>query len=309
MTREEFFYDSRDGISKVRAMLWIPDGEIKGIFQIVHGMAEHIERYDDFACFMADKGFLVAANDHIGHGKSCTNPDKKGYFCKDDSVTVVVRDIHRLKKKVQERYSGKKYIILGHSMGSLMLRNYLFKYGKGIDGAIVMGTASSPGYIAAGGKLLIKAIAAVKGWEYRSKFADGLVNAKPNARIEHKRTDFDWLTREESVVDKYIDDEDCGFLFTLNGHYTVVDSVAKLNSKKGLNSMPKDLPVLFVSGEEDPVGGYGIGVRRAYDQFRAAGMNNISMKLYPKARHELLNETNREEVYKDILDFSEGILK
>ena len=309
MTREEFFYDSRDGISKVRAMLWIPDGEIKAIFQIIHGMAEHIERYDDFASYMAENGFLVAANDHIGHGKSCVDAGKKGYFCKDDSVTVVVRDVHRLKKKIQERFSGKKYIILGHSMGSLMLRNYLFKYGKGIDGAVIMGTASQPSFVTVGGKLLIKIMAAFKGWEYRSKLADSLVMGKPNAKIENKRTDFDWLTREDEIVDRYIADQDCGFLFTLNGYYTVVDAVSKLNSKKSINGIPKELPMFVVSGEEDPVGGYGIGVRRAYDQYRAAGMKNISMKLYKGARHEILNETNRDEVYKDILDFAEGILK
>lgn len=309
MTREEFYYDSRDGINKIRAMLWIPDGEIKAVFQIIHGMAEHIERYDDFACYMAEHGFLVAANDHLGHGKSCPDASKRGYFCKEDSVTVVVRDIHRLKKKVQEKYAGKKYIILGHSMGSLLLRNYLFKYGKGIDGAIVMGTASQPSYITAPGKLLLKIMALFKGWEYRSKMADGLVMGKPNARIENKRTNSDWLTRDEAMVDKFVADEACGFMFTLNGYYTVADAVSRLNSKKNLSKMPKDLPVIFVSGEEDPVGSYGAGVRRAYDQFRAAGMKNVSIKLYPGARHELLNEINRDEAYKDVLDFAEGILK
>ena len=308
MTREELYYDSRDGISKIHALRWIPDGEIKAIFQIVHGMAEHIERYDDFACFMADKGYLVVANDHLGHGKSCADKSKKGYFCENDPVTVVVRDVHRLKKKTQEKYPGKPYIILGHSMGSLMLRNYIFRYGKGIDGAIIMGTASHPAYLTTGGKLLIRIMAAFKGWEYRSRFTDGLVNGKPNARIKDSRTDFDWLSREDSVVDKYISDEDCGFLFTLNGHYTVVDSVARLNNKKELEKMPKDLPVLFVSGEEDPVGEYGEGVKRACEQFLAAGMKNTSMKLYPGARHELLNEIGRAEVYADMLDFAERIV-
>lgn len=307
MVKEELFYDSRDGKNKIRALRWIPDGEVKGIFQIIHGMAEHIERYDDFARFMADNGYIVVANDHLGHGKSCSDKSKKGYFCENDPVTVVTRDVHRIKKMTQEKYPGKPYIILGHSMGSLILRNYLFRYGKGIDGAIIMGTASQPGYMTVPGKLLIRLIALFKGWEYRSKLADGLVNGKPNARIKNKRTDFDWLTRVDETVDKYIADDDCGFLFTLNGHYTVVESVDRLNSKKELTKMPKDLPVLFVSGEEDPVGGYGAGVKRAYEQFEQAGMTKLSIKLYPGARHELLNETNREEVYKDLLEFCDEI--
>lgn len=303
MRKEEIYYDSRDGINKVYGMYWIPDGEIVGILQIIHGMAEHIGRYDDFASYMATNGFLVVANDHIGHGKSLIDDKDKGYFCEDDSVTVVTRDVHRLKKITQDKYPGLPYVILGHSMGSLILRNYLFRYGKGIDGAIIMGTANHSNLESFGGKLVLKMIAAFKGWRCRSRFADSIVNSDCNARISNPRTDFDWLTRDEAIVDKYIADAYCGFLFTVNGLYMIVDCVGRINNKTDIDSIPKELPVLFVSGQEDPVGSYGAGVKTAYDMFVNAGMKNVSMKLYPEARHEILNEINKEEVYADLLKY------
>ena len=310
MRKEEIYYDSRDGINKVHGIYWIPDGEIKGILQLVHGMAEYIDRYDDFATYMAEKGILVVGNDHIGHGKSVKSPEDKGYFCENDPVTVVVRDVHRLKKMTQEKYPGKKYVILGHSMGSLMLRNYIFRYGKGIDGAVIMGTASHAGIEVKSGILLLKLIALIKGWRYRSAFADKLVAGDSNKTVENPRTGWDWLSRNEEKVDQYIADENCGFLFTLNGEYTVAESVSRLENKKDLRNMPKNLPVLFVSGDKDPVGGLGKGVKRAYDQFINAGMKKTSIKLYEGARHELLNETDvcRAEVYSDMYDFVSNVI-
>jgi len=303
MRKEEIYYDSRDGVNKVYACYWIPDGEIIGILQLVHGMCEHMGRYDEFATYMAECGILVVGNDHIGHGKSVKTKEDWGYFCENDPVTVVVRDIHRLKKMTQEKYPGKKYVILGHSMGSLMLRNYLFKYGKGIDGAIIMGTASHKAPELYSGMLLLKIIAAFKGWKYRSAFADSLVAGDSNKAIKNPRTKSDWLSRDPEMVDKYIADEACGFMFTLNGEYTVAESVRRLNNKKELAAMPKDLPVLFVSGSDDPVGNFGKGVNRAYKQFIDAGMKKTSMKLYPGSRHEPLNEICRQEVYSDMFDY------
>ena len=307
MRKEELYYDSRDGINKVYAMYWIPDGTITGILQIIHGMSEHIGRYDDFASYMAGRGILVAANDHIGHGKSLKDDKDKGYFCESDSVTVVTRDVHRLKKITQEKYPGLPYVILGHSMGSLILRNYLFMYGKGIDGAIIMGTANHGGLEIAGGKLLLKLIAAFKGWRYRSKFADSIVNGNANARIADKRTDFDWLTKNESIVDKYIEDDLCGFLFTVNGLYMIIECVGKLNNKAAIDTIPKDLPLLIVSGSEDPVGSYTEGVKAAYEGYINAGMKNVSLKLYPGDRHEILNETDNDKVYADMYEFVKNL--
>lgn len=301
--RVEFFYDSRDNKHKIRALKWIPEEEPKAVLQLVHGMAEHVERYDEFARWMAERGFLVVAEDHLGHGKSVDNADEWGFFCEKDALTIVLKDIHRLKKMTQEENPGKKYFILGHSMGSLLLRNYLFKYGSGIDGAILTGTASQPAYMTKSGLAILKTMQLFKGSHCRTMAASNLVNGNYNGRIKNPRTDFDWLSHNEENIDKYIADEMCGFLFTLNGFITMVTSVDRMNNKKLLSKMPKELPVIFLSGSEDPVGNYGEGVKRSYGQFIKAGMINTKMKLYPELRHEILNENCREDIYKDVLSF------
>lgn len=303
MKKEDIYYDSRDKLHKIHAVKWIPeDDNIKCIVQLVHGMAEYIERYDAFASYLAERGILVVGNDHLGHGGSIREEDEKGYFAANDPVTVVVRDVHRLKKITQEAYPGIPYYIFGHSMGSLILRTYITRYGSGIDGAIVCGTASVGSAVAKPGRLLLAAMKLIKGETYRSPFAESLVNGNPNRRIVNKRTDFDWLTRVDEIVDKYIADDMCGFLFTLNGHKTIVDMVDSHNSSKLLAKIPKDLPIWFISGSEDPVGNFGEGVKRAAGQLKDAGIKNVDLKLYEGCRHEILNEINREEVYEDVYE-------
>lgn len=305
--RVEFYFDSRDRQHRIHALKWIPDGEIIGVLQIVHGMAEHIERYDAFACHMASLGYVVVANDHLGHGKSANSPAEYGYFCKGDALTVVIRDIHKLKKITQEQYPQVPYFIFGHSMGSMLLRNYLFRYGTGIQGAIICGTACQPELATVPGLGILKLMALFKGSKYRSTFANNLVNGNPNKRINPGRTEFDWLTTDDSIVDAYIADEACGFLFTLNGFITLVQSVYNQNKKKYLAAMPKNLPVYFIAGEEDPVGNYGAGVKKAYKMFVDAGMKKVSIKLYPGYRHEILNEPCKEEVYDDVAKFLKSV--
>ncbi len=305
--RVEFYYDSRDGKHRIRGLKWIPEGDVKCVLQLVHGMAEHVERYDAFANHMASLGVLVVAEDHLGHGKSVNSPEEYGYFCEKDPLITVIRDIHRLKKMTEEAYPQVPYFIFGHSMGSMLLRNYLFRYGTGIQGAIICGTACQPELATVPGMGILKLMSLFKGSKYRSPFAASLVNGDSNKRINPKRTEFDWLTKDEAIVDAYIADEACGYLFTLNGYLTLVESVYKQNKKKYLAAMPKDLPVFFIAGEEDPVGNYGEGVKKAYQMFLKAGMKNVSMKLYPGYRHEILNEACKEEVYDDVYKFIKSV--
>lgn len=303
---EEFYFDSRDNVHKIRAIKWIPETEnYVGIFQIVHGMAEHIERYDDFARFLAEKGFLVVGSDHLGHGKSIADASDYGHFTKNDAVTVIVRDIHRLKKITQEQNPGKLYFILGHSMGSFMMRNYLCRYGKGIDGAILTGTGSQPVATLKAGKALISTIALFHGWKYASPFANKLLNGHDNDAIPNPRTAYDWLSQDDKEVDKYIADELCGFPFTLNGLVTIVDAIDNLRKKDYLDKMPRDLPIAFFSGDKDPVGHWGADVPLIVKQFQDMGMKNVFLKMYPEDRHEILNEINRREVYEDIYGWLE----
>ncbi len=307
--REELYFDSRDNVNKIHAMKWIPDTDKPVcILQIIHGMAEYIERYDEFARFMAEKGILVVGEDHLGHGRSVGENGTYGYFCERDAATVVVRDAHRLKKMVQEQYPGVPYIILGHSMGSFILRNYLCRYGTGIQAAVIVGTGMQPKFVLVTGKALLAFQKVFTG----SKHPDNLMNALSfgsyNKRIPESKTQMDWLTKDEKIVDAYLEDPLCGFTFTVNGFQTLLELVSRLYKRENLEKMPKELPVFFVSGEADPVGDYGKGVKRAYQSFLDVGMKNVKMKLYENDRHELLNEMDREQVYGDIHQWISSVL-
>ena len=299
--KEEFYFDSRDGEHKIHAIKWIPDIEKPVcILQVVHGMAEYIDRYDDFARFLADRGILVVGDDHLGHGKSVNQGEPYGYFCKDDAPTVLMRDEHRLKKLMQEQYTGVPYVILGHSMGSFITRNYLLKYGMGIDGAIIVGTGMQPKPVL----MCALAVAAVQkmifGADHESRLINMLSFGAYNKRIRSPKTPFDWLSRNEDNVLKYMKDPMCGFTFTVNGFQTLFKLIYNLHDREKLGKMPVKLPILFVSGAEDPVGDYGRSVELVYQSYKGIGMENVQMRLYPKDRHELLNEVDKEDAYGDI---------
>ena len=306
MIREDFEFESRDNATKLHAVRWIPDDKApKFILQIVHGMAEHVDRYEAFAEYMTAKGIMVTAEDHLGHGKSITDKGP-GFFCKQDPATVVVRDVHRLKKMNQEAYPGVPYFILGHSMGSYILRNYLCRYGKGIEGAIIMGTGMEPKIRVLGLKAIIAVASLFGQYSKPCKIADNAATGAYLKRIKNPRTPVDWLTRDEAIVDKYIADPLCGFTFTGNGFKTLAETIWRLYKDSYISKMPVTLRVLIVSGSEDPVGNYGDGPKKVYDSFIAQGMQRVSFKLYEGDRHEILNELDKETVYADIYNWIVG---
>lgn len=308
MKKEEFYYDSRDGETRIHAIKWIPDGEPRCILQIVHGMAEYIARYERLAVKLAEAGILVTGEDHLGHGLSLYGevPDANhplGYFCSHDPATVVVRDVHRLKKTVQEQYPGIPCLIMGHSMGSFILRNYLCRYGSGIDGAIIMGTGMQPRSAVKLARGLSRVLGAVQGQKHKSELVNAMAFGSYNKRIAHPASRMDWLSTENEEVRKYLEDPLCGFTFTLNGFCTLFELIDRLYDRDYLEKMPKELPVLFLAGAEDPVGDYGAAPRRVADSFQAFGMQHVDCKIYPGMRHELVNEKGREEVDADILEW------
>ncbi len=298
--KEEFYFDSRDNMTKLHAIRWIPPQKPVAILQIVHGMAEYIDRYEEFATDMAKRGFLVVGNDHLGHGQSVPTGGTEGYFCENDPATVVVRDVHRLKKMTQSLYHGVPYFIMGHSMGSFITRNYLCKYGSGIDGAIILGTGMQPKSVLMASKAATAVQKAFCGSKHVSRFLDKNVFGNYNKRIENARTSVDWLTKDAGKIDAYLEDPRCGFVFTVNGFQTLFELIWRLYKKENLANMPKALPVMFAAGTDDPVGGYFKGVQKAVDSFIQAGMQDVTVKKYETDRHELLNETDREQIIEDI---------
>lgn len=304
LNKEEFYISSSDGVSQLHGILWEPVGEVKAVLQISHGMVEYIGRYDRFARYLNEAGIVVVGNDHIGHGKTSKEEDR-GYFGGKEGSGMVVDDLYLITRKTKEKYKDIPYFVMGHSMGSFMIRRYIMTYGNEVDGAIIMGTGSQPASKLIGGKLILGILKAVKGDRHRSKFVDKLNFGSYNKRIRHNRTDKDWLTKDTEIVDAYLKEPMCNFIFTLNGFETLRSVTSFIQKKENIAKIPENLPIFLVSGEEDPVGNYGKGVIKVYETYRKHGIKDIEMKLYPGDRHELVNETDYEAVYKDILSWIE----
>ena len=303
--KQEFYYPSRDGKTQIHAIEWVPEGKIKGVLQICHGMVEYIDRYHEFAEYMSENGYYVTGHDHLGHGKSIQSEEELGYFDETRGNQYVIGDIQKLREMTMKKYPDAPYYMLGHSMGSFLLREYLTMYGKGLDGAVIMGTGYQSALILNAGQLVCRVIAAFKGWKHRSRFVDNLSFGSYNKRFEPAETTKDWITSDREKRQKYVEDPLCSYMFTLGAYYQMFEGMKVLTKKESLERIPKDLPILFVSGKDDPVGAFGKSVTKVYEKYKSAGIHNVSIHLYQGDRHEILNEVDREKVYHDILRWIE----
>ena len=297
--RTDFWYDSQ-GAGKIHACRWTPEGEVRAVLQIVHGIAEYIERYDDFARFLNDRGILVVAEDHMGHGQSVNGDGIQGYF--HGGWFTAVADSYRLLEDTRKEFPEVPYILFGHSMGSFMARTILCKYpDSGISAAIVCGTGWQPAALLPAAIQMVDAVCKKSGETEPNEKLQNLVFGAYNKRVEHPRTEFDWLTRDKAQVDAYIASPKCGFTASAGLLREMMKGIRYIEEPKNLAAMRKDLPVFFIAGGDDPVGSYGKGVRKSADAFRKAGMTDMSLRIYPLGRHEILNEINKDEVYQDVL--------
>ena len=298
--KQNFYFKSTNNKDRIHGVCWIPEKKkVRAVLQISHGMVEYIGRYEGLARYLCAKGFAVVGHDHLGHGQSVKSEKDWGYLG-ENGFEYMVKDIHKVQKHFQRRFRGVPYFILGHSMGSFLLRYFLTKYGKEIDGAIIMGTGYYSGALTKLGCMLTKVIAKFKGWHYRSALVNKMAFGSYNKEFEPARTPFDWLSRDEKMVDKYISEPQCQFVFTLNGYYELFHGLNFISKKGNMEKMPKKLPILFMSGDADPVGADGDGVQKVYEDFEHVGMKHMELYFYEDGRHELTNEINRKEVYADI---------
>lgn len=274
----------------------------KAIVQIAHGMAERKERYDEFASFLAENGYAVFIHDHLGHGESVQSDEYLGFFGEDDGWKNLVEDCYKITKYAREIFVGKPVILFGHSMGSFVARAYSQMHDMTLDAAVFCGTSGSNP--AAGIAVKIAdAIAKSKGNMYRSELINSLAFGTYNKKFKPQRTEFDWLTGDNDIVDKYVADKYCGFLFTACGYRDLFSVLKYVSSKSWYKSVRKNLPMLIISGDSDPVGEFGSGVKQVVSDLKKTGHNNIEFKLYKNMRHEILNEIERAVVMNDVLSW------
>ena len=280
----------------VEKAFWPASGTPRAIVQLVHGMAEHIRRYEDTALALNAAGFTVVGHTHLGHGE---NARIKGYFGASRGWDALIEDVHALRQETQKAFPGVPYFLLGHSMGSFVVRGYCLKYEAGLSGVILSGTGHyAPAIVTAGS--LIAGIQCALGMAQKPSHLLEKISSGGNCKgYPDVQTPFDWLSRDRSVVKRYIDDPLCGFTFTAAGYRAMFDGLSRLYPAK-LSAMRPDIPICLLSGDKDPVGSNGAGVEQVARELRAAGVKDVTVTLYPEGRHEMFNELNRQQVWEDL---------
>lgn len=299
--RTDHYYSSC-GAGKIHYCKWTPEQPPKAVIQLVHGIAECITRYDRFANYLNDLGFVVVGEDHMGHGDSIGEDGIRGYF--HGGWFNGVQDTYQLLEDTKKEYPDLPYVLFGHSMGSFMVRTILAKYPEsGISAAIICGTGWQPSFALPALIKVLEGICKKNGEETPNQKIHDLVFGGYNKRIPNPRTTKDWLSRDEEIVDRYVADPLCGFVASCGLMRDMIIGIRYVQTPANLANMKKYLPVLFIAGDADPVGPYGKGVEKAAKAFRKSGMVNVTVKLYPEARHEILNEINYREVFEDIREW------
>ena len=298
----EFTFLSTDGKTQLHGMRWEPEGgSVRAVLQICHGVAEHIARYDAFARYLNGLGIAVVGHDHLGHGLSLPEGGTPVYFGEGNTWNTVVDDIYVLHQRIRLRYPDVPLCIMGHSMGSFLTRTYLIRYPGTVKAAIIMGTGWQPKAVIAGGMAVAKAVGAVVGENGTSDLVTNLAFGAYNKLFAPNRTSCDWLSADEGNVDAYMADPLCGADTTVGLFRQMLLGIRFNQKLSNLRQMDPRIPVLFVAGEKDPVGDCGNGVRRTDQEFRRAGVQDCTLKLYPGLRHEILNEkAQQQQIFEDI---------
>lgn len=311
MEKKELTFQSHDGKTEVHTVILKPEGEIRGVVQITHGMVEYIERYRNFAEFLVKHGFLVSGMDLVGHGDSVASPDDWGYVDAEHPGAVWVSDMHTLKRITESWITRDKnipYFMLGHSMGSYLVRMYMGHYGKRVDGVILTGTGYVDPKLTRIGLKLAGIESKIFGGRHHGRLITALsFGGAPYRMFDMTGKDYahSWLTKDVDIVKQYYTDPRTTFQFTVKGYQGLFETVLYTCDDSYRNKLKQDVPVLIASGADDPVGDMGEGVRKVKKLLKNSGVSRVELKLYPGDRHEVLNETDREDVYDDILQWLE----
>ncbi|QGH34151.1 alpha/beta fold hydrolase [Gracilibacillus salitolerans] len=302
--QEESFWFCTDDQHDLFVKCWQNTSSPKAIIQIAHGMVEHIERYHDFATYLTEHNFTVYGHDHRGHGKTGDNANSLGYFADENGFDRVVQDCIELTEMIKQKHPHTPIFLIGHSMGSFVSRRYMMLEPNHLTGVILVGTGFQPYALLTMAKQLAKTVGYIRGQNAEAKLMNKLTFFGYNKHTDNQ-TAFDWICSDQEEVEKYTKDKFCGFTPTNQFFYDLYTGLQWIQSKDKTDNIPKDLPLLFVSGKEDPVGHYGEGVQKAVAFYRSIDMKNVNNHLYEKGRHEILNETNKIEVFHNIVTWIE----
>ncbi len=291
---------SSDGTHTLSGKIYIPNGTPRGVFHLVHGMTEYIGRFEKTMSTIAQNGFICIGYDNLGHGKTAQNEAELGFIAEKDGYRFLVEDVKRFGDEVHKAYPHLPYILMGHSMGSFIARLAAEKYGRSIDRLIICGTGG-PMAVSNIAPLATKAVKLFKGARGYSAFLEALAFGSYNKRFEG-RTNYDWLSTDAAVADRYMSDPLCGFHFTVSALCDLVILNRDCNRGGWFKSL-RNMPILLISGADDPVGNYGRGVQKVYDRLIKSGHSDVALRLYDGCRHEIHNDTCQDEVLRDIIEF------
>ena len=306
MNCKEFYFKGKENLD-IHVYKWSHEEiEPKAVIQIAHGMSETAIRYEEFAKNLTEQGYIVYINDHRGHGKTAKVIDNVGYLAKKDGFTCLVKDMNTLTNIIKEEHEDLPVFLFGHSMGSFASQRYIMEYGENLDGLVLSGSNGKHGIKLKAAELIASMEIKKHGRRYRSKKLDSLIFGGHNRNFKPAKTEFDWLSRDEKEVQKYIDDPFCGVLFTCGFFYDFIKGLQEIEDKDNLKKIPKNLPIYIISGDKDPVGENGKGVHRLRDRYDNLGVKDLSCKLYKDGRHEMLNEINKEAVINDVISWLES---
>lgn len=290
---------SSDNIHTLKGKIFIPEGEIKGVFHLVHGMTEHIDRYDGFFDEFAKRGYVCCGYDNLGHGKTANNAEELGFIAHKNGYDYLMRDVKVFSDKIRKNYPNVPYILMGHSMGSFIVRGTAVNYVLDPDKLIICGTGG-PNIASGAGLLLTDIFKLLFGEKHISNIIDKTTFGTYNKRFDGT-SPYNWLTKDSEAIKKYSKDDYCTFKFTVSAMHDLVKLNRIANSRKFFRELDPKIPVLIVSGDCDPVGNYGKGVKKVYNKLKKG--RNVTLKLYKDGRHEIHNDTCKEEMIKDILEF------
>ena len=306
---QEYTYPSSDGIHTIYADIYAPkDKAVRAVVQLSHGMVDFVARYEGLAEALIKNGIVFAGNNHLGHGKSAGTPEDLGFFAERDGTVHVLRDLHTMNRYLRSTYPGVPIVLMGHSMGSFIARLFVAKHPHAVDGCIIHGTGG-PNPLAPLGHLVAGTIGLFRGQRYRSKALKAMTFSGYNSHFPKSEGPNAWLTRDLTIINEYDGHPHSGFIFTISAYRDLFRFLSRSNAKSWFQSYPKSMPTLIMSGTEDPVGNYGKGVTYVYKNLLLAGVGDVRLHMYEGGRHELFRDTCRNEAYRDIIDFTEELIR